>query len=137
VNPGYVTFRLDQRTFAFRLDQVREIVRLDGLERLPGTRPPMAGMILVRGNPLPVLDVRGADAGDTGDVLVMDVDGHQVGVAVDEVIAVLSADDLPASTEPLSRSLPPHVVAVHRFDGEPVLLVDLPRMLELPIRQVS
>ena len=34
--PGYVMFRLAQQTFALSLDQTREIVRLNGLERLPG-----------------------------------------------------------------------------------------------------
>lgn len=96
--PGYVMFRLGQRTFALSLDEVHEIVRLAGLEPLPGTRPPMAGVIVLRGNPLPVLDVRSAGAGeDEGDVLVMDVAGDPVGVAVDEVLAVLAAADLPES----------------------------------------
>jgi chemotaxis signal transduction protein len=139
--PGYVTFRLDRQTFALGLDDVREIVRLNGLERLPGTRPPMAGMMIVRGDPLPVLDIRDAhdnvNRTDVGDVLVMDLDGDQVGLAVDEVLAVLTAEDLPGSTEEPPKSLPPYVVAVHRFEGKPVLLVDLPRLLELPVGQVS
>jgi purine-binding chemotaxis protein CheW len=140
--PGYVTFRLDQQAYALRLDEVREIVRLDGLERLPGTQPPMAGMIVVRGEPLPVLDVRKLDRttgepAETGDVLVMGRDGDQLGMAVDEVLGVLSADDLPASAEPTPKSLPAYVVAVHRFEGKPVLLVDLPRLLEQPVVPAS
>jgi two-component system chemotaxis response regulator CheV len=129
--PGYVTFRLDNRIFALRLDQVREIVRLVGLEALPGARAPMAGVIDLRGNPLPVLDVRAAGAGPgaTGDVLVMDLDGDQAGFAVDEVIAVLSADELPVSAEPPARSLPQYVVALHCYDGDPVLVVDVNRLV--------
>jgi purine-binding chemotaxis protein CheW len=130
--PGYVMFRLGQRTFALRLDEVREIVRLEGLEALPGTRPPMAGVIVLRGNPLPVLDVRASGAAvDDGDVLVMDLAGDAVGVAVDEVLAVLSAGDLPESAEPASKSLPSYVVGVRRNAGAPVLLVDLQRMLDI------
>lgn len=129
--PGYVMFRLGQRTFALRLDEVREIVRLEGLERLPGTQPPMAGVIVLRGNPLPVLDVRAAGAPeDTGDVLVMAVDGDPVGVAVDQVLAVLAAADLPESEEPPAKTLPSYVVGVRRNAGGPVLLVDLHRMLD-------
>jgi purine-binding chemotaxis protein CheW len=107
VIPGYVMFRLGQRTFALRLDEVREIVRLEGLERLPGTQPPMAGVIVLRGNPLPVLDIRVAGSSDdVGDVLVMDVVDDTVGVAVDEVLAVLSADELPEAEEAPAKSLP-------------------------------
>jgi purine-binding chemotaxis protein CheW len=128
---GYLTFRLDEQTFALGLDEVREIVRLDGLEPLPGTSPPMAGVIVVRGNPLPVLDVRTAGASDAGDVLVIGVDDDQVGVAVDEVLAVLSADDLPAAAEPPARSLPPYVVGVRHSGNGPVLLVDVHRLLDV------
>lgn len=125
---GYVMFRLDERTFAAPLDEVREIVRLEGLEPLPGARPPLAGVIVLRGTPLPVLDVRAGAATGRGDVLVMTVDGDTVGVAVDQVLAVLSPDALPAADAP-ARALPSYVVGVRRHDGGPVLLVDLRRLL--------
>jgi purine-binding chemotaxis protein CheW len=129
--PGYVMFRLGQRTFALSLDEVREIVRLSGLQRLPGTRAPMAGVIVLRGNPLPVLDVRTTGSDEEGDVLVMDVAGDPVGVAVDEVLAVMSAADLPQAAEPPAKTLPPYVVGVRRSASGPVLLVDMQRMLDV------
>jgi purine-binding chemotaxis protein CheW len=129
--PGYVMFRLGQQTFALSLDEVREIVRLGGLESLPGMRPPMAGVIVLRGSPLPVLDLRKAGTGQDGDVLVMAVDGDPVGVAVDEVLAVLSAADLPEAAEPAAKTLPSYVVGVRRSAAGPVLLVDLQRMLDV------
>lgn len=126
---GYVLFRLGDRTFATPLDEVREIVRLTGLEALPGTQPPMAGVITLRGVPLPVLDVRdGLPA--SGDVLVMTLDGEAVGVAVDAVTAVLAPDELPAAAD-AAKSLPPYVVGVRRHGDKPVLLVDVHRMLDL------
>jgi purine-binding chemotaxis protein CheW len=128
---GYVLFRLAEQTFATPLDEVREIVRLEGLERLPGTRPPLAGVIVLRGAPLPVLDVRGAAAEDArGDVLVMDVADDMVGVAVDQVVSVLRPDELPA-VDAAPRSLPGYVVGVRRHAGQPVLLVDLRRLLDV------
>lgn len=126
---GYVLFRLAERRFAAPLDEIREIVRLTGLESLPGAQPPLAGVINLRGVPLPVLDVRGAASTTHGDVLVMTVDGDAVGVAVDEVCAVLSSDDLPAG-EPPAKTLPAYVVGVRHHSGDPVLLVDLRRMIQ-------
>ncbi|HET6908777.1 MAG TPA: chemotaxis protein CheW [Mycobacteriales bacterium] len=125
---GYVLFLLSGRRFAAPLDEIREIVRLTGLESLPGAEPPLAGVINLRGVPLPVLDVRAAGSTTHGDVLVMTVDGDAVGVAVDEVCAVLSPDDLPDGEAP-AKTLPSYVVGVRRHDGNPVLLVDLRRML--------
>lgn len=130
--PGYVLFRLATQTFALSLDQAREIVRLQGLERLPGTQAPMAGLIVLRGTPLPVLDLRAAGAADDqGDVLVLDIAGDPVGVAVDEVLAVLPAEALPEAVEPPAKTLPSYVVGLHRNAGKPVLRVDLQRMLDV------
>jgi chemotaxis signal transduction protein len=132
---GFVLFRLGERTFATRLDDIREIVRLQGLERLPGTTPPLAGVIVLRGAPLPVLDVRtaGGDGGGigtgTGDVLVIENGTDTVGVAVDAVAAVLGPDDLSAG-EPPAKALPAYVTAVHTHAGRPVLLVDLHALLD-------
>ncbi|HEX3899939.1 MAG TPA: chemotaxis protein CheW [Mycobacteriales bacterium] len=129
---GYVMFRLAARTFATSLDDVREIVRLAGLQRLPGVQPPLAGVIELRGAPLPVLDVRGPDAPeDEGDVLVVDVAGDAVGVAVDQVLAVLAADALPELTDRPAKVLPSYVVGVRSSADGPVLLVDLEKMLDV------
>jgi chemotaxis signal transduction protein len=123
-------FRLGERTFATPLDEVREIVRLQGLERLPGTTPPLAGVIVLRGAPLPVLDVRAAGApDDSGDVLVIDTGADTVGVAVDEVSAVLHPDELPPG-DAAPKALPGYVVGVRSYGGRPVLLVDVRGLLD-------
>ena len=127
---GFVLFRLGERTFATPLDEVREIVRLQGLERLPGTTPPLAGVIVLRGMPLPVLDVRAPGSpDDSGDILVIDSGAETVGVAVDEVNAVLHPDELPAA-DAAPKALPGYVVGVHTYAGGPVLLVNLQALLD-------
>jgi chemotaxis signal transduction protein len=129
---GYVMFRLGARTFATSLDDVREIVRLAGLERLPGVQAPLAGVIELRGAPLPVLDVRGPDSSDDeGDVLVLEIEDDAVGVAVDQVLAVLAADALPELTDRPAKVLPSYVVGVRSSADGPVLLVDLQKMLDV------
>jgi len=130
VSVGFVLFRLGERTFATPLDEVREIVRLQGLERLPGTTPPLAGVIVLRGRPVPVLDVRAPGSpDDEGDVLVVDAGADTVGVAVDEVSAVLHPDELPEG-EPAPKALPGYVVGVRAHAGRPVLLVNLQALLD-------
>lgn len=130
MSAGYVLFRLGARTFATQLDQVREIVRLTGLETLPGMRPPLAGVIVLRGTPLPVLDVREDVADGRGDVLVLDTSDDAVGVAVDAVLAVLRPDEL-TDSEPPARTLPSYVVGVRHRGDAPVLLVDLHLLLDV------
>ncbi|HXR41828.1 MAG TPA: chemotaxis protein CheW [Acidothermaceae bacterium] len=133
---GYITFRLAARELACRLDEVREIVRLSGLEVLPGMAPPISGLLELRGNPLPVIDLRVGDAAARGDVLVLAEGVEAVGVVVDQVTAVHDEDDLVASEEEMPSGLPHYVVEVLRRTssvglGSPVLLVDLRRLADI------
>jgi chemotaxis signal transduction protein len=131
VSTGYVMFRLGPRSFATSLDDILEIVRLQGLEPIPGAVPPLAGVLELRGVPLPVMDVRAAGSPtDEGDVLVMLIDGDPVGVAVDGVVAVLSPDELPDAQAP-AKVLPRYVIGVCQGPAGPVLLVDLLKLLDL------
>ena len=139
---GLVTFRLGDREYATPLADVREVVRLEGLADLPGMEPPLAGVLDLRGTALPVLDLRPGDrTGARGDVLVLEreradgsdglVDGSTLGVAVDQVRAVVAAEDLPAAgAAPDQGVLPSYVVEVLRGSGGPVFLVDLVKMVD-------
>jgi purine-binding chemotaxis protein CheW len=118
---GYIMFRLGDRPFACRLDEVREVVRLDGLEVLPGMTPPISGVLELRGNPLPVVDLRASESGShpasRGDVLVM-------------------ATGIDALGEERTSGLPDYVTAVLRHRGAlqtPVLLVDLRAMMSVAV----
>jgi purine-binding chemotaxis protein CheW len=95
---GYIMFRLTDRELACRLDEVREVVRLDTLEVLPGMTAPITGMLELRGNPLPICDLRAGSAesraGRRGDVLVLATGVDAIGVVVDQVTAVFDEDDL-------------------------------------------
>ena len=137
---GLVTFRLGAREYATPLGDVREVVRLQGLAELPGMAPPLAGVLDLRGAALPVLDLRPGGDRARGDVLVLergapadagaDAAGGPVGVAVDEVRAVLPAEKLPrAGAGADGGVLPPYVVDVLRGADGVVFLVDLEQMV--------
>ncbi|HVB27637.1 MAG TPA: chemotaxis protein CheW [Mycobacteriales bacterium] len=130
---GYVTFRLGERCFATPLDEVREVVRLRELEALPGMQAPLAGVIVLRGVPLPVLDVRPEGAGRAGgDVIVLErAGGEAVGVAVDAVLAVRGEHEFAEARSAAPANLPSYVVEVLQDATGPVLLVNLERLLEL------
>jgi chemotaxis signal transduction protein len=134
---GYVTFRLGERIYAAALPAVREIVRLEGLEELPGMTAPLVGVLELRGFPLPVLDGRPLPTGGaprTGDVLVLEATSSfdAVGVVVDRVVSVLDEGELRKNSvaAPLG-SLPAYVVDVlHGADGQ-VFMVDLRQIYAL------
>jgi chemotaxis signal transduction protein len=127
---GYVMFVMGGRELAGRLGDVREVVRAVGVETLAGARAPVTGLLTLRGTPVPVVDLRSAaDAGDTGDVLVLSPDRDGIlGVAVDRVVAVLGPDELVpmGRDEPQPHGLPSYVLEVRRdAAGVPVFVVAL------------
>ena len=126
---GYITFRMGARELAAPLEQVREVVRAVGVEPLVGVRAPVTGLLQLRGDPLPVVDLRSLpDEGDEGDVLVLvgDDDGP-LGLAVDKVVEVTPAESLVEDDAPRPLGLPGYVIDVRRAadDGRPVFLVHL------------
>ena len=126
---GYITFTMNERELACRLEEVREVVRAVGIDALPGTRAPVSGVLELRGDPLPLIDLRStAYPGETGDVLVLNPGvGGSYGVAVDQVLAVVSADELVPDDNERPAGLPPYVLEVLRDpqDRSPVMLVNL------------
>jgi purine-binding chemotaxis protein CheW len=131
MSDGLVTFVLGDREYAAPLSSIREVVRLEGLADLPGMTPPLAGVLDVRGTALPVLDLRSRGAESSrGDVLVMESsEGNLVGVAVDRVMAVVDAGELPGVAGGTDE-LPSYVVQVLHGRSGPVFLVDLPQMVD-------
>ena len=53
-----VTFKLGQEEFTFPMDRVREILRVARPSEVPGTPKHVLGVLTVRGNILPVIDLR-------------------------------------------------------------------------------
>lgn len=127
---GYVTFLMGGREMAGSLTDVREVVRAVGIEPLPGARAPITGLLMLRGTPLPIVDLRAAaDPLDTGDVLVLVADeSGALGLALDKVLAVIGPDDLAPlpPDEPRASGLPGYVREVRRdASGRAVFVVAL------------
>jgi len=53
-----VTFRLAREEFAFPIDKVREILRVEKPSEVPDTPPHVLGVLTVRGRILPIIDLR-------------------------------------------------------------------------------
>jgi purine-binding chemotaxis protein CheW len=89
-----VEFRLAQERYGFETQYVREVVPLRELTPLPGTPPFMLGIVNIRGQIVPVIDIkRFFDLPDSGltdfhQVLVIEGHGLTFGVLADTTVAV-------------------------------------------------
>jgi len=90
-----VSFMLDEVEYGVDILSVHEILRYPEMTRLPNTPRFIKGVINLRGNVLPVVDVRlrfGFPKGNITDltrIIVVETGGKQVGLLVDNVYQVV------------------------------------------------
>ncbi len=90
-----VSFMLDEVEYGVDILSVHEILRYPEMTRLPNTPKFIKGVINLRGNVLPVVDVRlrfGFPKGSITDltrIIVVETGGKQVGLLVDNVYQVV------------------------------------------------
>ncbi len=86
----FVTFRLDEEVFALEIDKVQEVLDVTAVTKVPQTPEFMRGVINLRGNVVPVVDLRlkfgMSETEDTVDTRIVIVE-----VTVDGETAVLGA----------------------------------------------
>jgi purine-binding chemotaxis protein CheW len=108
----YITFKLGDELFAINVNQVREVLELSQITKVPSAPKYMRGVVNVRGKATPVVDLRLKfglpSAPDTINsrivVMELDLDGEQtvVGGIADSVHEVVEL-------EPGQINPPPHI----------------------------
>jgi len=91
-----VSFKIKDEEFGIPIEDVQEIIRMREITKLPGTRTFIEGVIDLRGQILPVIDLRKKlNLNDVTDftpstrIVVIAVDGIETGIIVDNVSEVL------------------------------------------------
>jgi twitching motility protein PilI len=121
-----IGFRIGDRYFVSSIAEVNEILTLPTVTLVPGAKGWLLGVANVRGNLVPVIDLRDfvgggrSPTGDTTRVLVVRQHGGSVGLLVDEVLGQrsLSEDQLAGAVGELDENY-------GRFVGENVQLGDV------------
>jgi purine-binding chemotaxis protein CheW len=90
-----VVFDLASEYYGVDIGDVREIIRMQAVTRVPGSPVFVEGVISLRGRVVPVIDLRKRLELNVGEqtresrILVVDISGRDVGVIVDAVTEVL------------------------------------------------
>ena len=137
----YVTLGVADELFAAPVSKVQEILDMRPIARLPRASENLLGMIDVRGEGIPVLDLRQTlgiePVGDTENtrIVVLSVTGPQglltVGLRADRVFEVTILDSEALDPPPaISAGWSGHCIAgIGRRNGRFVTVLDLDRLL--------
>ena len=104
-----IVFRLADETYGIEVDKVRTIERMSPVTRVPKTPPFVKGVINLRGNVVPVIDLRGrfglpeVEPDANTRIVIVNVADMEVGFIVD------SANDVIDLTEDMIED-PPEIV---------------------------
>jgi len=132
-----VVFALASEYYGVDIGDVREIIRMQNITRVPGAPPFVEGVINLRGKVVPVVDLRKRLQLKVGDqtkdsrIVVIDLQGKDMGVIVDGVNEVLriqlSAVEPPSSLVTNAES--DYLRGIAKLENKMIILLDLSKVL--------
>jgi purine-binding chemotaxis protein CheW len=143
----YVSFLLGADRYCVPVDEVVQIVRPEGILRVPKAPSFISGVINIRGDVIPVIDlkarlgVRGTSERDSAGgrsasrarIIVITAGNRSFGLAVDEVREIVDIDESLDRTEmPLENpARAPFIHGAAAHDGGTFLILDLLRVISV------
>ncbi|MDY6795622.1 MAG: chemotaxis protein CheW [Actinomycetota bacterium] len=134
-----VAFSLGREEFAVEVTQVREIIRMEEITRMPKTPGFVEGIINLRGQIIAVIDLarrlnlESAERGSETRIIVVEAHEVKVGMIVDSVSEVLRVStDAVEPTPTLATDISAaYLQSVVKQDNRLIILLDLSKVLSL------
>jgi len=132
-----LTFALDREEFGIPVTQVREVIRVADITRVPQAPPHVRGVANLRGRILAIVELRSrlglapAEMTPRSRVVVVEVRGRVLGLLVDavsQVTKVPEASVVPAPEEVVSADAA-YLTGVARWQSRLIILLDLDKAL--------
>lgn len=136
-----IGFSIMGQRLVVAMRDVREILTMPAMTRIPGARPWVLGLANVRGNLMPILDMQGFLANEPSGakrrsrVLVVSQRGVTAGLMVDEVYGMrhfLDEEFTPQHAAAAGTPLQSYLVGSYRQTGEQWGVFDMSKLFESP-----
>ncbi|MFW5857009.1 MAG: chemotaxis protein CheW [Planctomycetota bacterium] len=139
-----VSFQLHDEEYAIEITKVKEIILVAGITRVPQMPDFIEGIINLRGNVIPVLDLRkrfglpGKALDDQTRIVVTRMDARIVGLIVDSVSQVMKLPnaDIQDPPETIAGLAGEYLVGVATVDERLILLLDIERIMNAEERSL-
>ena len=134
-----VVFNLGKEEFGVNINEVREIIRMEQITKIPNTSEYIEGVINLRGGIIVVIDLAmklglpNKETDNNTRIIVIEVDKNTVGMVVDSATEVLrlSADQIePAPTVITQKIDSDYIEGVGILDERLLILLDLAKVLK-------
>jgi purine-binding chemotaxis protein CheW len=134
----YVAFRISEQTYAFRIEQIQEIVILNQVTRTPQVPDYVEGVANLRGSIIPIINLRklfGLDPKpfdpDTR-IIVVNVGSRTIGCTVDTVTQVvrISQDLIQPAPETVTDGGANYISGFAKLQNELIILLEVDELLD-------
>jgi purine-binding chemotaxis protein CheW len=137
-NAQFVGFQLADQQYAFRIEQIQEIVILDQVTRIPQVMEYVEGVSNLRGTIIPIINLRklfGIDRKPNDDdsrTIVVNVGQRTMGCTVDSVSQVMRipAESIQPAPDIVAPEGTAYVKGFAKLDGQLIILLDIDELLE-------
>ncbi len=133
----YLSFRIGGEVYGIEIRHVTEIVGIQKITEVPDMPQYMKGVINLRGNVIPVVDVRlrfhmqPREYDDRTCVIVVNINEASIGLVVDAVKEVISImpDQISPAPSVSKGEVTRYIKGIGRFDGEVIILLAIDELL--------
>lgn len=139
VDLQFVIFRLGSEEYGIDISKVREIIRVSGFTRIPGSPGYVEGIINLRGQITRVINLRDrlgmekSEIGGSSRIIILDADGASTGLLVDYVSEVksLPGNAIESVTNALvSGSGSSFITGVAKMSGRLLILIEPEKLID-------
>lgn len=134
----YLSFEIDRERYGISIQNVIDIIGVQDITAVPGQPDYVQGVINLRGQIIPTMDVRirfqkkPLDYSDRTCIVVVDLKGVSVGIIVDKVLEVQNIDSEVISPPPQAGELVrnSYISGISKLDDTVIMLLDCKRLLK-------
>ena len=138
-----VSFRLATEEYGVDISQVQEIIRMVEITHVPRAPRFMEGVINLRGQLIPIIDLRTrfgmsrADHSKSTRIIVTDIGTKRVGMVVDSVSEVLNipVENVEDAPEMIAGIGTEYIQGVGKLDNRLIILLDLSKVITTEEKQ--
>ena len=136
-NNQYVIFKLDNEFYGIQINYVETIEKVHEITRVPNTPNYVKGVINLRGEVVPVVDLRkrfkleDRNVTDESRIIILSIEEVVVGLLVDNSSEVLTiGEDSIDNTSNLVNSFDDdYIKGIGKFDTRMIIIVDISKIL--------
>ncbi|WP_165475058.1 chemotaxis protein CheW [Legionella yabuuchiae] len=141
-----VIFRLQTEEFGVDIQQVREIVPMMTISRLPNAADPIKGVINLRGRVIPVINLKeplgllkSSELDQANRIVVVEVDNTTIGLLVDDVPEILKLPE--KKIQPTSEIIKQweqvsYIKEVGKLGERLIIILNLSELITIPEPQI-